>query len=153
MKDRRSERVIKKVEPTIRNQEVSSEKLASVQRLLQLERDQHIGMDSKNDSGDLVWSDSDEKKAKKVKVESTKIKRMGTRRPRMTLDLILGDEFDKQGDTFLSVHAGPSIYPPIKLCSVCLDLCKYKCVKCGKLYCSIPCREVHSETNCLKFAD
>ena len=86
------------------------------------------------------------------------------RRERKTIEMILMNEPkalpDK--DTFISVQ-GPlaselsskmfKIRPGVKLCSVCSMISPYKCVRCGALFCSLKCNEVHKETKCLKFGE
>ncbi|KAJ3022496.1 hypothetical protein HKX48_006038 [Thoreauomyces humboldtii] len=51
----------------------------------------------------------------------------------------------------LNTAAAPSTKPPRKFCSVCGYFSNYNCVRCGMLYCSIKCRDTHTETRCLKY--
>ncbi|KAI8816068.1 uncharacterized protein EV422DRAFT_501687, partial [Fimicolochytrium jonesii] len=48
--------------------------------------------------------------------------------------------------TYLTVSAKPSVKPPRKFCSVCGYFSKYTCMRCGMQYCSITCRDAHTET-------
>ncbi|KAI9159588.1 hypothetical protein H9P43_008928 [Blastocladiella emersonii ATCC 22665] len=48
--------------------------------------------------------------------------------------------------TYLTAVVGPSTRPARKLCSVCGFKAAYTCVKCGMLYCSLPCQGTHTET-------
>ncbi|CAK5111779.1 unnamed protein product [Meloidogyne enterolobii] len=53
--------------------------------------------------------------------------------------------------TYTQITAPPSLLPPRKFCAVCgLKSC-YTCVKCGAHFCSIPCRDTHVDTRCLKW--
>jgi zinc finger HIT domain-containing protein 1 len=131
-------------------------------RLDQLERDQSgIGAFDTSDIADdiLEESESDTEMVTKrkrprhtVKTGSTS-KQIGTRREKRSLHDLLVDENNQTGDTFLSVLVKPSSYPSKLFCSVCLLDAKYKCLKCPLRYCSLACRETHSETQCVKFSD
>ncbi|CAK5118724.1 unnamed protein product [Meloidogyne enterolobii] len=53
--------------------------------------------------------------------------------------------------TYTQITAPLSSLPPRKFCAVCgLKSC-YTCVKCGAHFCSIPCRDTHVDTRCLKW--
>nr|CAD2154794.1 unnamed protein product [Meloidogyne enterolobii] len=53
--------------------------------------------------------------------------------------------------TYTQITAPSSLLPPRKFCAVCgLKSC-YTCVKCGAHFCSIPCRDTHVDTRCLKW--
>uniref|UniRef100_A0A914LGT5 HIT-type domain-containing protein n=1 Tax=Meloidogyne incognita TaxID=6306 RepID=A0A914LGT5_MELIC len=53
--------------------------------------------------------------------------------------------------TYTQITPPPSLLPPRKFCAVCgLKSC-YTCVKCGAHFCSIPCRDTHVDTRCLKW--
>ncbi|KAI8854703.1 hypothetical protein BC829DRAFT_379451 [Chytridium lagenaria] len=74
--------------------------------------------------------------------------------PRLTFAQLLADaKLDTLHGTpnYLTAAMGPSQYPPRKICTVCGFFSKYKCVRCGMLYCSIKCKGTHEETRCLKF--
>ncbi|KAK0403920.1 hypothetical protein QR680_017195 [Steinernema hermaphroditum] len=45
----------------------------------------------------------------------------------------------------------PSRIPPRQFCPPCGLYAKYKCIRCGTCYCSIRCRDIHTDTRCLKF--
>ncbi|CAI2355468.1 unnamed protein product [Caenorhabditis sp. 36 PRJEB53466] len=47
--------------------------------------------------------------------------------------------------------ASPSSKPARKFCAVCGSSSKYCCTRCGAKYCSIPCRDVHNDTRCMKW--
>ncbi|CCD65124.1 HIT-type domain-containing protein [Caenorhabditis elegans] len=47
--------------------------------------------------------------------------------------------------------APPSEKPARKFCAVCGIISKYCCTRCGAKYCSLPCRDVHNDTRCMKW--
>ena len=62
---------------------------------------------------------------------------------------------EKKDDTeivsYRTCAAPKSIRPPRKLCAVCGEYGKYKCVVCGISYCRIKCKNTHEETRCLRW--
>lgn len=51
---------------------------------------------------------------------------------------------------YLSVTASPTLLPERHFCSVCGQIGRYSCARCGMRSCSIGCTENHKETRCLK---
>ncbi|EER01547.1 zinc finger protein HIT domain-containing protein, putative [Perkinsus marinus ATCC 50983] len=141
---RRSERArriggaMKRVDDETRRQVAES-------RLLALERDQASGAVDTYDAADDIGD--------------PKHSVIGTKRERRTLEMILIEdraEAEKNPnpvDTFENCEVEESRYPSVKICSVCLFLAKYQCVRCGTLYCSKRCHDIHQETQCIKFAE
>uniref|UniRef100_A0A8R1E125 HIT-type domain-containing protein n=1 Tax=Caenorhabditis japonica TaxID=281687 RepID=A0A8R1E125_CAEJA len=41
--------------------------------------------------------------------------------------------------------------PARKFCAVCGFISKYCCTRCGAKYCSLPCRDIHNDTRCMKW--
>ncbi|KAF4653600.1 Zinc finger HIT domain-containing protein 1 [Perkinsus olseni] len=139
-------------------------------RLLALERDQASGAVDTFDAADDVWEPSDDSDAtpsgngshrrrRSRKADATEQSVIGTKRERKTLEMILVEdraEAEKNPNlvnTFEACEVGESRYPSAKICSVCLYLAKYQCARCGMLYCSKRCHDIHRETKCIKFAE
>ena len=53
--------------------------------------------------------------------------------------------------SYFTIAASPAIRPAMKLCAVCGDFAKYKCIVCGAFYCKIRCKSTHEETRCIKW--
>jgi len=135
--------------------EIMHVKIVNDFRLEQLERDQTGGAFDAADVPDDLLADASEsdveQQAKRKKPRSSAIKmptlpRRGNKREKRSLnELLLDDEI------FISALVKPSKYPAPQFCSVCLEISKYKCTRCGSRYCSIPCQKTHVETKCVKF--
>ncbi|CAI5451048.1 unnamed protein product [Caenorhabditis angaria] len=54
-------------------------------------------------------------------------------------------------DAYTNSTAPPSYKPSRKFCAVCGFLSKYCCTRCGTKYCSLPCRDIHNDTRCMKW--
>lgn len=119
-------------------------------RLLQLEKDQASRLVEAKDDDDILDSSSSSEEVeaiRKRKVAATS-RRFGQKRERRFLDSFLLEEAERQGETFLSVTAPESRYPPRKICRICLAVAPYICVSCGSRFCSIRCRDVHKDVTC-----
>jgi zinc finger HIT domain-containing protein 1 len=151
--DRRKTTVVSKPEVKLLTREYDF-------RVEQLERDQASGAFDTTDVAEDVLGEGSEsdvemsrkKKARSVTARASGYKRKGAKRDRKSVDDLLIDEKAKAGDTFISVLVKPSKYPSMRLCSVCLEISKYTCIKCGLRYCCLACQKTHSETKCLKFS-
>ena len=53
--------------------------------------------------------------------------------------------------TYMSIDAGPSVYPARRYCSICGFEAAYTCAKCGAWECSRECVTLHNETRCMKW--
>eukprot|EP00759_Apiculatamorpha_spiralis_P026929 PhF_6_TR29828/c0_g1_i1/m.43796/K11663/ZNHIT1, VPS71; zinc finger HIT domain-containing protein 1 len=52
---------------------------------------------------------------------------------------------------YFSATMKPSRYPVKPSCSVCGYFSSYTCTKCKAKFCSIPCKEKHNDTRCMKY--
>uniref|UniRef100_A0A914CF70 HIT-type domain-containing protein n=1 Tax=Acrobeloides nanus TaxID=290746 RepID=A0A914CF70_9BILA len=91
------------------------------------------------------------KKKKKLRAEHTK-----TRFRKTFTDLLDEHMKNKALDqetrmAYENAAAPPSNLPQRKFCAVCGFHSKYTCIRCGSRYCSIPCRDTHNDTRCLKW--
>ena len=149
----------------VRKQDIEDDKrrVASTARLRQLERDQSAAAVDPLSAGNELFETSEESdeenrgkrkstgKSRKSHKQEETLQTIGTRRPIKTIDMILMTE-PLVGDTLISIEAPGAILPPTKFCSVCSYLSKYNCVKCGALFCSLPCLTVHRDTRCIRFS-
>ncbi|KAL3080823.1 hypothetical protein niasHS_014928 [Heterodera schachtii] len=53
--------------------------------------------------------------------------------------------------TYYEVASSPSKMPSRKFCAVCGLFAGYTCVRCSARFCSIPCKDMHLDTRCLKW--
>ncbi|CAD6191648.1 unnamed protein product [Caenorhabditis auriculariae] len=54
-------------------------------------------------------------------------------------------------DAYERAQAPPTTRPPRRFCAVCGFKSNYNCTKCGLKYCSIPCRDIHNDTRCMRW--
>uniref|UniRef100_A0A915P6M6 HIT-type domain-containing protein n=1 Tax=Meloidogyne floridensis TaxID=298350 RepID=A0A915P6M6_9BILA len=95
---------------------------------------------------ELIFSRSDETKKRKKKSNDPPSKISAPEHASFQKRKEIGCVFDED-----EITAPPSLLPPRKFCAVCgLKSC-YTCVKCGAHFCSIPCRDTHVDTRCLKW--
>ena len=131
--------------------------------------DEEFVLDSDDDSddSDAEASDKPTKKAKKPKPKKRKRKVQASRTSRHRGSLSGGQKLKSLGDwieqdgledypdyepTYLTAVAGPPrTRSGRKFCSVCGQLSRYCCVRCGSRYCCMRCSTIHNETRCLKF--
>jgi hypothetical protein len=119
-------------------------------RLLQLEKDQAARLVEAKDDDDILESScsSEEVEGPRRRKPAAASRRFGQKRERRFLDTFLLEEAERPGETFLSITAPKSRYPPRKICRICLTTAPYVCVACGSRYCSIHCRDVHKDVAC-----
>lgn len=57
---------------------------------------------------------------------------------------------EKEPPNYLTINSQPPQRPSIKLCGVCGFKACYTCIQCKSFYCSLSCKETHTETRCMK---
>lgn len=137
--------VKKKVPDGLSEIEIEKRRVASIQRLRQLEKDQSV---VDHPIGHIFQS-SDESDEEGGRRKSKKPR--GVVRSIKTVDMMLMSD-PLVGDSFASIESPLSVLPPLKLCSVCSNKAAYTCTRCSARFCSIPCLTIHRDTRCLKYA-
>lgn len=133
------------------------------------EDDEEFVLDSDDDSGDDSGDDTDKPKKKRKKKKPVKRKKVskagrtsrhrgsisGPQKLKSLQDWIDQDgleEYPEYEATYLTAVAGPARTRSARsFCSVCGQMSKYCCVRCGTRFCCLRCGTIHNETRCLKF--
>jgi zinc finger HIT domain-containing protein 1 len=130
-----------------------------------LDSDDDDSEDSDADGTDKAKDKPKKKKPKAKKRKRKKVVSVRTSRHRGSLSggqklKSLGDWIEQDGleeypdyePTYLTAVVGPArTRSGRKYCSVCGQLSRYCCVRCGSRYCCLRCSTIHNETRCLKF--
>jgi zinc finger HIT domain-containing protein 1 len=134
------------------------------------EEDEEFVLDSDEDSdGSADSSDKPKKRKKKKKPakrkKGSKVARTsrhrgtisGSQKLKSLQDWIDQDgleEYPEYEATYLTAVAGPARTRSSRtFCSVCGQVSKYCCVRCGTKYCCMRCGTIHNETRCLRFVN
>lgn len=132
------------------------------------EEDEEFVLDSDDDSDGSADSSDKLKKPKKKKKpakrkKGSKVARTsrhrgsisGPQKLKSLQDWIDQDgleEYPEYEATYLTAVAGPARTRSARtFCSVCGQISKYCCVRCGTKYCCLRCGTIHNETRCLRF--
>jgi zinc finger HIT domain-containing protein 1 len=169
----------RKVAPALAVVDQDERARANTARLNALEDDVHDMSDVDDDDEEFVLDSDDDlddsdadgtdkpKKRKKKKpakrAKSSKAARTsrhrgslsGSQKLKSLQDWIDQDGLEDYPDyepTYLTARTAPPRTRSARtFCSVCGQVSKYSCVRCGTRYCCIRCATIHNETRCLKF--
>ncbi len=130
---------------------------AIANRLYQLEKDTQeedevSAISQAGDEEDEVFSKNNKRK-KHADVGKRVEKKTRVVQEVKSLLQIMREEDDRKAigaPSYASIAALPSEKAPRLFCSVCGQISKYSCLKCGARFCCVKCQETHKESRCTR---
>ena len=93
------------------------------------------------------------RKRKNEKRINKRAKQEGNLKRNLNLRKIIQEEGleEREEPNFVNIRVGRPRYPSRKYCSICGNLSRSSCVRCGERICQLKCYRIHSEIKCLNF--
>ena len=135
--------------------EASQRKAVTQDKLMYLEDDFYEDPDkmAEFDDHDVFEEDGKTRKHKNEKRIIKRVKKECQLKRNLNLRKVIQEEGleDKKETNFVSIRVGKPRYPSRKYCSICGNLSRSSCPRCGERTCQLKCARIHAEIKCLNF--